>query len=78
MVYYGLTFNAGDLVEGSIYVNHTVQITLETLSYVVCMFGLDRLSRRFLYCGSLLLSGVACLSMVGPIFAKAGKSFNLI
>lgn len=75
MVYYGLVFNAGSLVKGSIYVNIAVQSVLELFSYIVCLFAMDNISRRFLYCGSLILSGIACLSMVGPVFAKKGAFY---
>ena len=56
MVYYGLSFAAGNL-PGSVYVNNVISGLVELLSYVFTFFMLDRLGRKKLTYGTLLFAG---------------------
>ncbi|XP_013421303.1 organic cation transporter protein [Lingula anatina] len=62
MVYYGLSLNSGNL-GGSIFLNFLVAALVEFPAYTAC-FTIDKLGRKAVYCGSMLLGGVACLCSI--------------
>ena len=70
MVYYGLTLNITNL-SGDIFQNFAISVCLEALAYLVPFFVLDRLGRKPVFCGSMLLAGIACVASVIPVFLNA-------
>ena len=66
LLYYGLSLNVGNL-GGSTYLNYLIGSLVEGLAYVVCFLLMDRLGRRRLYCGCMLLGGAACVAVIGPV-----------
>jgi len=63
MVYYGLSLNVGNLV-GDVYVNFALGSLVEALAYLLCLLTLDKLGRKKLHAGCLILGGVACLCTI--------------
>ncbi|XP_021344935.1 solute carrier family 22 member 3-like, partial [Mizuhopecten yessoensis] len=61
--YYGLILNAGR-IGGNIYLNFLVSAIVEALGYSSCLVINDRFGRKIMNCGSLVLTGVACLSTI--------------
>ncbi len=66
VVYYGLGLNVQNL-SGDIYLNFTIANIVEFVSYIVCVTLLDRLGRKFLQCGCMLLGGIACVCTMFPV-----------
>ncbi|XP_046374361.2 organic cation transporter protein-like [Haliotis rufescens] len=66
MVFYGLALNVGNLV-GDIFLNFTIGNIMEVASNVLVLILLDRLGRKLLHCGSMLLGGIACLCTIFPV-----------
>ncbi|ESO88972.1 hypothetical protein LOTGIDRAFT_106739 [Lottia gigantea] len=63
LTFYGLSLNAGSL-SGSVHLNFFLLSVIEIPAYIICIVLLDRIGRRFLQCGSLLLSGTCLLLSV--------------
>ncbi|CAG5108274.1 Oidioi.mRNA.OKI2018_I69.chr1.g3718.t1.cds [Oikopleura dioica] len=61
LVYYGLVFNVARFA-GNLYVNNTINGSVEVLAYVVLGLTLDRFGRRWIAGGFLVLGGIACLA----------------
>ncbi|ESO84004.1 hypothetical protein LOTGIDRAFT_108246 [Lottia gigantea] len=66
MVYYGLGLNVSNL-SGDPYLNFTIANIAETISYVLAILLLNRIGRKPLHCGAMLLGGVACLATMLPV-----------
>ncbi|XP_067674157.1 organic cation transporter protein-like [Haliotis asinina] len=66
VIYYGLGLNVQNL-SGNIYLNFTIANIVEFVSYMMCVTLLDRLGRKFLQCGSMLLGGIACVCTMFPV-----------
>ncbi|KAK7485174.1 hypothetical protein BaRGS_00023584 [Batillaria attramentaria] len=56
VVYYGLTLNITNL-SGDIFINFTLNVILEIVSYGIPYFLVDRIGRRPVYCASMILAG---------------------
>lgn len=70
MVYYGLSFAAGSL-PGSIYINNVISGVVELVAYILTYFTLDKLGRKKLTAGPLILAGVSMiLGMILTEFVK--------
>ncbi|XP_046583400.1 organic cation transporter protein-like [Haliotis rubra] len=76
MVFYGLGLNVGNL-GGDIHLNFTIANIVETASYVMCLFLLARLGRKFLHCGSMLVGGIACIATIFPVL-YGGKELEWV
>lgn len=63
MVYYGLGLNVGNL-DGDIYVNFAINSTMELGAYILCLLTLNKVGRKPLHAGTMILGGVACLSTI--------------
>ncbi|XP_052242461.1 organic cation transporter protein-like [Dreissena polymorpha] len=63
MVYYGLSLNVGNL-SGDIYVNFAINSFFEFAAYGMCLLLLNRVGRKWLHSGSMILGGAACLSTI--------------
>ena len=60
MVYYGLSFAAGSL-PGSIYINNVISGVVELVAYILTYFTLDKLGRKKLTAGPLILAGISMI-----------------
>ena len=60
MVYYGLSFAAGNL-PGSVYINNIISGGVELVAYVLCYFLLDRVGRKKLTYGPLMFAGCSMI-----------------
>ncbi|KAK3593131.1 hypothetical protein CHS0354_018261 [Potamilus streckersoni] len=63
MVYYELSLNTGNL-GGDLYLNFIITGLVEFPAYTLCILLLNRLGRKKVYCSSMLLGGIACLSTI--------------
>ena len=63
MTYYGLSLNVSNLA-GSVRVNFLLSSSVELLGYSAAWLLLDRLGRKRLHCGAMLLAGAACLATI--------------
>nr|KAG5691467.1 hypothetical protein BaRGS_017310 [Batillaria attramentaria] len=70
VVYYGLTLNITNL-SGDIFINFTLNVILEIVSYGIPYFLVDRIGRRPVYCASMILAGAACVISVFPVIFEA-------
>ncbi|KAK7105608.1 organic cation transporter protein-like [Littorina saxatilis] len=78
MVYYGLSLNVGSL-GGNIYLNNFLSSLAELIGYCVALAGLDRLGRKVMHCGSMILGGVACLATMLPVmYGGESKDWILV
>ncbi|XP_076466870.1 organic cation transporter protein-like [Babylonia areolata] len=66
LTYYGLSWGAGNL-HGDLYVNFFLMGLVELLALVLCILLLDRVGRRPLNCGLMLVAGVTCTATLLPI-----------
>ncbi|WAR08263.1 ORCT-like protein [Mya arenaria] len=76
MVYYGLGLNVGNL-DGDIYTNFAINSAMEVAAYIVCLLLLNRVGRKALHCGTMILGGVACLCTIFTVL-YADKSLYWI
>jgi len=76
LVYYGLSLNSGALA-GDDYVNNTLNGLVEFPAYILLSFTMDRLGRKPLLSGCLLVGGLACLGST-TVLQFAGDSTSLI
>ncbi|XP_070549268.1 solute carrier family 22 member 15-like [Ptychodera flava] len=63
MVYYGLTMNASSL-GGDRYLNFILSGIVELPAYLVCMMFINRSGRQKTLFWSMMLGGIACLSLI--------------
>ena len=63
MVYYGLSLNVGNL-NGDIYVNFAINSSMEVGANILCLFTLNKVGRKILHAGTMILGGVACLCTI--------------
>ncbi|KAK7503265.1 hypothetical protein BaRGS_00005530 [Batillaria attramentaria] len=74
LAYYGLSWNVGTL-GGSVYVNFLLSGVVELVAIGFCVYALDRVGRRVLNCGLMMLAGVTCTATLFPVlFAPPCKS----
>ncbi|XP_050392935.1 organic cation transporter protein isoform X1 [Patella vulgata] len=60
MVYFGLSLNSDNLGAGSLFLNFFLVGLVEFPAYTVCILLLDRVGRKVLHVGSMIVGGVAC------------------
>ncbi|XP_067675163.1 organic cation transporter protein-like [Haliotis asinina] len=65
MCFYGLSMNVTNL-SGNVYLNFFLFVSVEACAYVLCLFLLDRMGRKWMLCGSMIAGGVACLLSFVP------------
>jgi len=75
MVYYGLSFAAGSL-PGSIYINNVISGVVELVAYILTYFTLDKLGRKKLTAGPLILAGFSMI--LGEYYSKFPMIFRLL
>ncbi|KAK7503293.1 hypothetical protein BaRGS_00005558 [Batillaria attramentaria] len=66
LTFYGLNLNVGSL-SGNVYVNFLLSGIMELVSYILCLCLLDRVGRRALNCGLMILAGVTCTATIFPV-----------
>nr|KAG5711087.1 hypothetical protein BaRGS_004731 [Batillaria attramentaria] len=66
LAYYGLSWNVGTL-GGSVYVNFLLSGVVELVAIGFCVYALDRVGRRVLNCGLMMLAGVTCTATLFPV-----------
>ncbi|XP_053397695.1 organic cation transporter protein-like [Mercenaria mercenaria] len=76
MVYYGLGLNVGNL-NGDIYVNFAINSSMELGAYLLCLLTLNKVGRKVLHAGTMILGGVACLCTIFTVL-YADKSLYWI
>ncbi|KAL3882128.1 hypothetical protein ACJMK2_028499 [Sinanodonta woodiana] len=63
MVYFGLSLNTGNL-GGDFYLNFIISGLVEFPAHTLCILLLNRLGRKKLHCGSMLLGGIGCICTI--------------
>ncbi|ESO91029.1 hypothetical protein LOTGIDRAFT_122554 [Lottia gigantea] len=66
MAYYGLLLSVTNF-SGNTYLNFTIANIAELIAYIICLFLLDRIGRKMVHCGAMLLGGIACLATMFPV-----------
>ena len=77
MVYYGLGLNVGNL-DGDIYVNFAINTTMEVAAYILCLLALEKIGRKPLHAGTMILGGVACLSTIFTVLYADKCKFYIL
>ena len=77
MVYYGLGLNVGNL-DGDIYVNFAINTSMEVAAYILCLLLLNKLGRKPLHAGTMILGGVACLSTIFTVIYGNECKYKLL
>nr|KAG5711037.1 hypothetical protein BaRGS_013771 [Batillaria attramentaria] len=77
LAFYGLGLNVGKL-SGSVYVNFLLSGVMETVAYILCLCLLDRLGRRLLNAGLMLLAGLTCTLTVLTLLYAPHKLFPTV
>ncbi|XP_046553874.1 organic cation transporter protein-like [Haliotis rubra] len=67
MVYYGLSLNSDNLGAGSLHLNFLLVGLVELPACALVLLLLNRLGRKILHCGSMLLGGVSCILTIFTI-----------
>lgn len=60
MMYYGLTMKS-DIGGGSVYINFALSAAVEIVACLLVYFLIDRVGRRIIVAGSMLIAGVCLL-----------------
>ncbi|KAK3593126.1 hypothetical protein CHS0354_018254 [Potamilus streckersoni] len=77
MVYYGLSLNTGNL-GGDFYLNFIISGLVEFPADTLCILLLNRLGRKNLHCGSMLLGGIGCLCTIFTVlYGGDGRCCNI-
>lgn len=63
MAYYGLALNSGDLA-GDLFLNFFLQSFMDIPGNLIVVLLLDRIGRKPLQAGSMLIGGVALMSTI--------------
>ena len=49
---------------GNIFVNFAISSLAEIVGLLVCVMLVDRLGRKYLFCSSMILSGITCICTI--------------
>ena len=72
--YYGLSLNTSNL-NGDLYLNFAISGLVEAPGYLIVLFLIDRIGRRWLYFWLMLLGGIACVSTIFTVeYGSEGTS----
>ena len=75
MVFYGLGLNVGNLA-GDIYINFFLSSCAEMIGFVLPLIFLNRIGRKPVYTGGILVGGVACLLTIFVVlYGSIGELF---
>ncbi|XP_050390144.1 organic cation transporter protein-like [Patella vulgata] len=67
MTYYGLSMNTDNLGAGSLFLNFFIAGLMDFPAVTVCLILLDRIGRKKLHCGFMILGGVSCVCTIFTI-----------
>ena len=77
MVYYGLALNSGDL-GGDRFLNFFLQTVMDIPGRLLVLVLVDRVGRKPIQVGSMVIGGVACLSTIfSIIYGGKGNFFSV-
>ena len=77
MAYYGLALNSGDLA-GDMFLNFFLQSVMDIPASLIIILLLDKVGRKPLQVGSMVIGGVALMSTIFTvIYGGSGKSNHL-
>ena len=77
MAYYGLALNSGDLA-GDMFLNFFLQSFMDVPATLIVILLLDKLGRKPLQVGSMVIGGVALMSTIFTIiYGGSGKRYHL-
>ncbi|KAK3770824.1 hypothetical protein RRG08_036425 [Elysia crispata] len=65
LIFYGFTLNAGNLKAGSKYVNFSIGAAVEIPAHLTTLALVDKIGRKRVHCGLLLLAAIMCAGSVG-------------
>ncbi|CAC5395440.1 SLC22A4_5 [Mytilus coruscus] len=74
LMYYGVTMNVGNM-GGDFYLNFFLLALIEFPAYSICIYLVDKIGRKKLHCGCMLLGGFACASTIFTVLF-GGKSLE--
>ncbi|VDI31068.1 MFS transporter, OCT family, solute carrier family 22 (organic cation transporter), member 4/5 [Mytilus galloprovincialis] len=74
LMYYGVTMNVGNM-GGDFYLNFFLLALIEFPAYSICIYLVDKIGRKKLHCGCMLLGGFACASTIFTV-SFGGKSLE--
>ncbi|XP_071114400.1 organic cation transporter protein-like [Haliotis cracherodii] len=77
MAYYGLSLNTQDLGSDNFFLTFFLASLMDFPGVTLCLFLLDRVGRKVMMCGSMLIGGVACLLTIFSIL-YLGESYQWI
>ncbi|XP_048258453.1 organic cation transporter protein-like [Haliotis rufescens] len=78
LTYYGLTLNVTNL-SGNVITNFVLSALVEVAGYLLTLFLLDRVGRKWLHCGFFLGGGLACLATIFPVlYAGEDAKWTLV
>lgn len=72
MVYYGLSLNSVNL-GGNIFLNFFFIGLAEFPAYFLSVLILDKVGRKPVYCASMILGGISCISSLLTMMYLKGK-----
>lgn len=70
MSYYGVVLNTANL-GGDLYLNFVLLTVVEYPGKLLTMLLLDRVGRKVLYIGFLVVGGIACIATIWPIAVES-------
>ena len=76
MVYYGLGLNVGNLY-GDIYINFAINASMEVAAYILCLLVLERVGRKPLHAGTMIIGGACLCTIFTVIYADECKHENV-
>ena len=77
MAYYGLALNSGDLA-GDMFLNFFLQSFMDIPANLIVILLLDKLGRKPLQVGSMVIGGIALVSTIFTIiYGGSGKQVHI-
>ncbi|KAK6170807.1 hypothetical protein SNE40_019111 [Patella caerulea] len=67
MTYYGLSMNTDNLGAGSLFLNFFIAGLMDFPAVTICLILLDRIGRKKLHCGFMIIGGVSCVCTIFTI-----------
>ena len=75
MSYYGTVLNIGNLA-GDIYLNFVLMVLVEFPAKAAAIYLLDRIGRKKLHIGFLIIGGIASTGTIFPILYGNGSKIS--
>ena len=74
MSYYGSVLNIGNL-GGDLYLNFTLMVIVEFPAKISAVYLLDKIGRKKLHIGFMIIGGAACIGTIFPILYKSDSEY---